>query len=758
MKQHTTTTAQLEPGLSNPGPQSLRAGGSSILRDKVVLDNFWRNVLGAAALLSFASMLGAQGILTVTPGRTVATGAAPVNEPQGVAYDGVGNLYIADSEGEVVREVSASGVVTVVAGTGVEGYSGDGGVATSAMLDTPTGVALDVQGNIYIADSHNHCVREVIAGTIKTIAGTGKPGFAGDGGVATAAQLWLPRAVAVDGSGTVYIADTGNQRIRTITGSTINTIAGDGEELFAGDGGVPTAAVLDSPTGIAVDSGGSVYIADRHNQRIRKISGNTISTLAGGGASSFAGGFYGDGGAPANALLSRPSGVSVDGSGNIYIADTGNQRIRELGGGAIATVAGSGQQGFGADGNTPATMNLSAPKAVATDVAGNLAISDTMNASVRAASLPTLSYAPLGVGIPSPAQPVTLTNSGSAAIVINSMNLTGPFNVVSGGSCTNVPLSIAVNASCTENISYLPTVMGAVSGSVVFSGAGVVPQTVLLAGSGVRSATTLILTSNTFTALVGEPMTFSAVVQPAGSGIPTGTVSFFDGATQIGTAQPLVNGTAALTTTMAAPGMQNVSAVYSGAATTFLGSKSGVMNADWVDFTLSTATASAGGPIQAVSAGASATYNFNLTQLGGTFTLPVTLSATGLPAGASVTFTPKSLPAGSMPGTFTMTVQTSLASAKFSVSGTGLGGNTLALGLLLLPLIRRRHGKGGRLASQWRVALLLAGLIAMGNMTGCGLTDVHKAVQTYTISVIGTATGNSGLVLQHSIPVTLAVE
>ena len=327
---------------------------------------------------------------------------------------------------------------------------------------------------------------------------------------------------------------------------------------------------------------------------------------------------------------------------------------------------------------------------------------------------------------------------------------------MSGGSCTSVPLSIAANASCTENISFLPTVTGAVSGSVVFSGAGVVPQTVLVGGSAVRSATTLTLTSNAVTVLIGEPITFSAVVQPAGSGTATGTVSFFDGTTQIGTSQPLVNGAAALSTTMAAPGVQNISAVYSGAATTFLGSNSSVLNEDWVDFTLGSVAGPPGGPVQFVTAGAAATYNFNLTQLGGSLTLPVMLSATGLPAGASVTFPPTSLAAGSMPRAFSMTIQTSAASAKLYVPGTGLGGS-LALGLLL-PLVRRTKGKGGRMKSLWGMALLLVGLAAMGSITGCGSSYAYKAAQTYTINVIGTSNGTSGLVLQHSIPVTLTVE
>lgn len=211
--------------------------------------------------LSFASSAFPQGVLTVTPGRSVATTAgtgtlgysgdnsaaasATLANPSAVAYDAGGNLYLADALNHVVREVLKNGQITTIAGTGVEGYGGDNGPATAAFLDTPTGVAVDSSDNVYITDSHNHRLRKVSGGTITTFAGTGAPGYSGDGGAATAAQLWLPSAVAVDSSGNVYIADTNNQRIRKISGTTITTIAGDGEELYAGDGAAATAAALD---------------------------------------------------------------------------------------------------------------------------------------------------------------------------------------------------------------------------------------------------------------------------------------------------------------------------------------------------------------------------------------------------------------------------------------------------------------------------------------------------------------------------------
>ncbi len=229
---------------------------ASVLSTRMV-DRGYLVKVGAALLFAFTASMHGQGILTVTPSRTAKTTAgtgtagytgdtgpataATLANPAAVAYDSNGNLYLAEANNHVIREVSTTGIITMIAGTGIEGYSGDGAAATAAQLDTPTGIAVDASGNVYIADSHNHRLRKVSGGTITTIAGTGAPGYSGDNGVATAAQLSLPSAVAVDLSGNVYIADTNNQRIRKINGTTITTIAGDGEELYAGDGAAATA-------------------------------------------------------------------------------------------------------------------------------------------------------------------------------------------------------------------------------------------------------------------------------------------------------------------------------------------------------------------------------------------------------------------------------------------------------------------------------------------------------------------------------------
>jgi sugar lactone lactonase YvrE len=740
--------------------------------------------LAAAALLA-SSTAQAQGILTVQPSTTVSTvagtgalgnsgnGAAATSatlaSPSSVAWDSAGNLYLADSQNHVVREVTKAGIISVLAGTGVEGYGGDGAAATAAYLDTPTGVAVDASGNVYIADSHNHRIREVSGGTITTIAGTGVAGFSGDGAAATAAQLALPSAVAVDSNGNVYIADTNNHRIRKIAGATITTIAGDGEQFFSGDGAAATAAVLDTPTGVAVDLAGNVYIADRHNQRIRMISGTTISTIAGSGAASFSGSFSGDGSPATAATLAKPSGVSVDSAGNVYIADTGNQRIRELGGGAIATIVGSGQQGFGGDGTTPATVNLNMPKAVAPDASGNLAISDQLDELVRDAALPTLAYASDGVGVLSPIQSVTLSNTGTAALTVSTITLTGPFKTATGGSCSAPPIALAPSASCTENVAFLPVAVGADTGSVVFAGTGVVPQKILLTGSAVQTATTVTLTSSLNQAYVGTPVTFTAVVANTGSGTPTGSVSFMDGTTLL-SKQTLGSGsnTATLAIATLAVGAHSITAVYSGDPN-YITSTSAVLIENVLDFNFTIVSGGGGsgggssGSSVTVEPGQAATYNFTIQPIGGPFNIPVVLSATGLPPGATVTFTPNPIILGPNPVSFTMVIQTAKPTGALDrrgIFGRRFGGGTVALAMLLLPFSRRlrRRARGLRLLSLG--GFLLLGFAALAGMSGCGTGSgfFGQPQQTYTITVIGTATTSGSVVLQHTTTVTLTVE
>ena len=310
--------------------------------------------------------------------------AGQLNTPRGVALDHMGNLYTADTNNHRIRKVDAStGNISTVAGTGTDGYSGDGGAATAARLNSPSGVAVDGAGNLYIADTGNSRIRKVdSSGNISTVAGTGTDGYSGDGAAATAARLNSPSGVAVDGAGNLYIADTGNSRIRKVDSSgNISTVAGTGTRGFSGDGAAATAAQLRNPQGVALDGAGNLYIADRFNHRIRKVdSSGNISTVAG----SATRGFSGDGAAATSAGLWGPWDVAVDGSGNLYIADRFNQRIRKVdSAGVITTVAGTGTRSFGGDGSAATAAQLNGPRGVALDGAGNLYIADTNNNRIR---------------------------------------------------------------------------------------------------------------------------------------------------------------------------------------------------------------------------------------------------------------------------------------------------------------------------------------------------------------------------------------
>jgi hypothetical protein len=317
----------------------------------------------------------------------------------GVAVDGAGNIYIADGgstgvlNGHRVRKVTAStGGISTVAGSNNYGYAGDGGPATSAWMRGTWGVAVDGAGNIYIADNGNCRVRKVTVSTgiITTVAGNGTMGTSGDGGPATSASL-CPMGIALDNAANIYIADGSDMRIRKVTAATgiISTVAGNGpinsgNGAYSGDGGPAVSADLGCPYGVAVDSSDNVYIADTCNNRIREVTASTgiINTIAGNGTA----GYTGDGYAATIAELNGPFEVSVDGTGHIYIADTQNNRIRIVTAstGIITTYAGDGTKGYSGDGLAANDAELYWPEAVGTDSLGNVYIADTSNYRIRA--------------------------------------------------------------------------------------------------------------------------------------------------------------------------------------------------------------------------------------------------------------------------------------------------------------------------------------------------------------------------------------
>ena len=325
-------------------------------------------------------------------GQTVFSGdggpavSASLWEPDGIAVDPFGNLYIVDARHYRIRKVDTNGIITTVAGNGISGYSGDGGPAVSASLKQPVGITVDQAGNLYISDSANHSVRKVdAAGIITTVAGNGQGGYSGDSGPAVSAALWAPYGVAVDPAGNLYIADSQNYRIRKVdTNGIITSVAGNGQGGYSGDGGPAVSAKFGLPIGITVDPAGNLYIADSMFHRIRKVdTAGIITTAAGNGLL----GYGGDGGLAVSARLSSPYAVTVDSVGNLYIADRGNNRIRKVDTtGIINTVAGNGQGGYSGDRGPAVSARLNWPLGIAIDPARNLYISDKNNFRIRRAA------------------------------------------------------------------------------------------------------------------------------------------------------------------------------------------------------------------------------------------------------------------------------------------------------------------------------------------------------------------------------------
>ncbi len=377
--------------------------------------------------------------------------------PEGAAIDAAGNLFIADFVNNRIRKVTTNGIITTVAGNGSGGYSGDSVPATNTTI-RPAGVALDASGNLFIADWNNNRIRKVDTnGTITTAAGNGSPGFSGDGGPATSASLAYVEAVAVDGSGNLFIADTDNNRIRKVdTNGIITTVAGKGPAVYgsySGDGGPATNANLNAPYGVAVDATGNLFIADMDNNRIRKVDTNgIITTVAGNGNLDYSG----DGDLATNACLDAPYGVAVDVFGNLFFADSWNDRIRKVDVfGIITTVAGKDNWGYSGDGGVATNATLNLPSGVALDSTGNLFLADLGNERVREVVL-FASYPDLTLNNVSP------YNEGNYSVII-----TGPGGSVTSSVVTLTVLSPPVIASQPQGLVVLGGAMASFGVSVV---------------------------------------------------------------------------------------------------------------------------------------------------------------------------------------------------------------------------------------------------------------------------------------------------
>jgi sugar lactone lactonase YvrE len=780
--------------------------------------------------------------------------SAPLILPSAIGFDAAGNLYFAETGNHVVRKVNTAGHITTIAGTGTQGFSGDAGPATSATLDSPQGLALDTANNLYIADTHNHRIRRIDAATgiITTIAGT-TPGFSGDNALATSAQLNLPTALALDTANNLYLADTGNHRIRKISvAGLITTIAGTGAQGFSGDNALATNAAIDSPTGLALDAARNLYLADTHNHRIRCIAAATgiITTIAGTGTP----GFSGDTNPATTATLALPHGLTIDAAGNLYLADTANHRIRRIDGitGAITTVAGDGIQAFSGDNGPAIAASLDTPRSTALSPSTLLTLADTGNQRIRqlttapapATTIQTIAglgpTAPSALTLVAPADlpygtgqltailtstnsatgtitffdttPATTTTLGTATLTSNSATLSttalpvGTHNIIatytgdpthaSAQSSTVVltvtpqQLTAAVPPIALIYGQPVPSITGTLSGvlpqdasslaaaftttATTLSPSGTYPITATLTGTAagnyaitspvalltINPAPTLITLSNlNATATIGSSITLTVHVASTTAGTPTGSITLLDTGNLVFTSPLSTSGDSVFTIASIAQGPHSFTALYSGSSnfTTSISAPQlitvGTGPTTNPDFTLTPS----GTATQTILSGSSANFAFSV-QLQGDMSSPITLAANGLPNLATASFNPPTLPPGSTTRNFTLTIATPNTTAQKDNRNP----STITWASLLFPfaglVLRRRIGRVP--AKLFALALLSVSLLLA---TGCGnrvnpTGALSTSSKSFTITVTGTATTATGGVLQHSTTVTLLLE
>ncbi len=487
-------TAAEPPKLHGPTAVARDTAGNLYIADR---DGYRVRKVTAAGILSTIAGTGTAGY----SGDGGLATAAQFQYPMGIAVDGSGNVYIADYNDHRVRKITAAtGIISTIAGTGTAGYSGDGGQATSARLYSPNGVRVAASA-LYIADSNNDRIRKVdlATGIITTVAGTGTAGYSGDGGLATAAQLYTPYNVALDAANNLYIADYGNQRIRKVDAATgiITTIAGTGTAGTTGDGGPATSAQIYYPTGVAVAEGGTVvYLADYYNDRIRKVDATgTITTYAGGGNK------LGDEGPATEAYVNGPYSLSADTAGNLYIAAYGESRIRQIDtGGFIHTLAGTGEAGFSGDGSVATGVTLTATAGGFTDAIIPVRVGQTTWTISVATDLTTLttttpvtvqaSIPNVGSGQRLAAATTVTLGSTNAAVLTVPTSVAIANNATSGAvtaSTHNVTGTAQITAGAANGIAAgISPVVNVRGPQFFFSGQAGTYTTPLNAGTGTR--------------------------------------------------------------------------------------------------------------------------------------------------------------------------------------------------------------------------------------------------------------------------------
>ena len=447
---------------------------------------------------------------------------APIYFPEGVAADASGNVFLSDSNNNRIRRIDAqSGLISTVAGISSAGTAGDNGSATSAALNTPAAMIVDGAGDILFVDSQNQAIRRIslATGMISTIAGQlGTAGFSGDGGPATSALLNTPQSLAMNARGDLYIADSNNRRIRKVDAQTgyISTVAGTGSVGSGGDGGPGTAAQMNQPFGLATDQAGDLFIADLAGNVIRELSASGImSTVAGTGAA----GNPTENTPGTSTPLRQPSDVKVDVAGNLYIADGGNNLIRKLSAttGLMTSVGGNGSSSVGGDGGSALTAGIDTPYAIALDSQGNVLVADTYDNRVREIqnSIVNLKYNAIKVGGTSPQQSVTVENDGNADLHFSGIvpDANSALDATKTTCSTTIPLTMGAN--CVVGAEFSPSIVGSpVPAAIqVQTDAANTPNVINLTGeSDTLEPTVTTLTADVNPVGLGAQVTFTAVV------------------------------------------------------------------------------------------------------------------------------------------------------------------------------------------------------------------------------------------------------
>ncbi len=488
---------------------------------------------------------------------------AQVYLPAGMVTNGAGDLFLSDTGNSRIRRADATtGVISTVAGP--------------ANISSPSGLAIDGAGNLYFADAANDTVRRIDAasGALTTIVGTTQvEGNTGDGGLATSATLHSPNGIAFDADGNLYIADSGNNSIRRVDASTrrISTVAGGNGQGYAGDGGAATAAKLYSPWGVTVAPDGSLYFTDRTNNVVRHVdAAGNIHTVIGTGTR----GFSGDGAAATAALLNAPSDLAFDPAGNLYVADAANNRVRRVdaASGLIATISGTTSTAFAGDGFNSDLASLSGPNGVHLDSNANLYIADLFHNRVRRiqSNYATMHYPTIKVSKVSDPQMETLENDGTAVLNPGAVQFAQAALDPATTTCNSSPLQ--PNTSCTLGVQFAPTHVSAndqqmISGAVTLpSDAANAPDVIVPFGLVLTvEPTHTTLTSSANPAIPGQAVVFTASVSSADTG-RSGTVTFMEGTRTLGSTVLNASGSAALSINDLAVGQHTIIAKYAGDA------------------------------------------------------------------------------------------------------------------------------------------------------------------------------------------------